>query len=110
MTMYSTAEKYLDTANPYTSANISIADATASITLNKNIASGMTDFTAQCKYLTCIPPMPQFLTKPSDKIIRLNIPMVLLLEVFHSKGYPITTSYIITNGGQDIVTSTNYMF
>ena len=48
LTMYTAGEKYLDTAAPYTSASILIADVTATIALGSNVASKMTDFTGQC--------------------------------------------------------------
>jgi hypothetical protein len=71
--VYTGGEKYLDTAAPYTSATISILDVTASTTLRSNIVSMMLDFRGQCLSATCTPPSPQFVTKPTDKIIRLNI-------------------------------------
>jgi hypothetical protein len=47
LTMYTAGEKYLDTGSPYTSASISIADVTGTLTLSSS-AAGMTDFTGQC--------------------------------------------------------------
>jgi hypothetical protein len=67
----------------------------------------MKDFTGQCKYDPCTPPLPQFSTKPADQIIRLNIYKVLKLEIFHPKAYSITTSYTISKGGEGIVTVRN---
>jgi len=43
------------------------------------------------------------LIKPADQIIRLNIPKVLKLEIFHPRAYPITISYQISNGGEGII-------
>jgi hypothetical protein len=54
--------------------------------------------------VACTPPSPQFVKKPRDQIIRLNILKVLILDIFHPKGYLITTSYKISNNGEDIVT------
>jgi hypothetical protein len=45
--------------------------------------------------------------KPADQIIRLNIQKVLYLEIFHERRYSIATSYIISNGGEGIVTIEN---
>jgi hypothetical protein len=78
-----------------------------SITMTSNTLTGMTDFTGQCKYDSCTPPLPQFSTKPADQIIRLNIYKVLKLEIFHPKAYSITTSYTISKGGEGIVTVQN---
>jgi hypothetical protein len=77
------------------------------ITLTSNTLTGMTDFTGQCKYDSCTPPLPQFLMKPADQIIRLNTLKILALEISHPKAYSITTSYTISNAGEGIVTLRN---
>jgi len=68
--MYSAGEKYLDT---YTAATLLITDVTLTLTLRSDVDSMMTDFKPQCFAQTCKPPLPQFLKKPADQIIRLNI-------------------------------------
>jgi hypothetical protein len=99
--MYVSDENYLNTANPYSTEEIKIEDKTANILLISNIPSIMTDFTGQCLSRTCY---PQFLTKPIDQIIRLNIPKALKLDIFHPLKLLIATSYEISNEGEDIIT------
>ena len=80
--------------------------------MTSNTSTGMTVFTGptQCYAETCtplVPPStssPQFLSKPLDQTIRLNIYKVLKLEINHPDNIPITTSYLISNGGEGIVT------
>ena len=114
LTLFTSAEKYLDTASPYISSTISITDLTSSTTLiMSNNSTGMIDFTGQCFSTTCtplIPPStspPQFLLKPLDQTIRLNIQKVLKLEIYHPDNLTVTTSYLISNGGEGIVSVQN---
>jgi hypothetical protein len=103
LNLFTPGKEYLDTVAAYTSTTIDIVDKTSSITLNSNNFTGMTDFTGQCKYEPCTPPFPQFLNKPTDQIIRLNIKKILYLEISHPRAYFITTSFLISNAGDGIV-------
>jgi hypothetical protein len=47
------------------------------------------------------------MTKPEDQTIRLNIPKILKLDIFHPKGYSITTSFLISKGGEDVASLQN---
>jgi len=66
--------------------------------MTSNTFTGMTDFTGQCKYDPCLPLLPQFLMKPTDQTIRLNIQKVLKLEIFH----PTMTDYYLRSSSETI--------